>query len=111
MQNLTQSSANNRLFSDSGELGLMLLQPIGLALVSLAIVWWLMFYGKVGGEDTLICAIYTNRRCDVVASSAELAGYWAYRPFVMWIGLISLVLGFILPMTGQGQRLEILNKV
>jgi hypothetical protein len=111
MSNIAQSGSNGRIFSDSGDLGFKLLQPTGLALVSVAIVWWLLFYGRIGGENTIVCAFYTASQCDVIASSAELAGYLAYHPFVMWLGLVCLIIGFILPMTGHGPKRETINKV
>ncbi len=109
MQDLAQSTTSGRAFADSGELGFKLLQPLGLALVSLMVVWWLLFYGKDSGLDALSCAIYTNDNCEALATPARFAGPWAYRPWVLWIGLLVLIAGFVL--SAQARRADIVNKV
>ena len=64
------------------------LQSAGMALIAVALVWWITFYTKVGGiGDAWQCLIVTTGPCVDTIAKSELAGYFAYRPFLMWIGL------------------------
>jgi hypothetical protein len=74
-----------------------LLQPLGLALIAVAIVWWITFYTKVGGMGgAWECLFVTTVPCADTITQAELAGTLAYHPFLMWIGLALWVAGVVL---------------
>ena len=61
-----------------------LLQPIGMALIAIALVWWITFYSKVGGiGGAWECLFYSAAPCLETITKAELAGSFAYRPFLM----------------------------
>jgi MFS family permease len=61
--------------------GISLLQPIGIALISVAIVWWITFYTKIGGiGGAFPCLIFP-------CQGAEDAAGLAYSPFLLWLGL------------------------
>ena len=84
--------------------GIHLLQPIGMALIAVAVVWWATFYTTVGGVGgAWECLIYTAAGCQQAIAEAELAGGFAYRPFLMWIGLALWLAGVVL----NPRRLEI----
>ncbi|MGA7546186.1 MAG: OFA family MFS transporter, partial [Methyloceanibacter sp.] len=74
-----------------------LLQPLGLVLIAVALVWWITFYTKVGGiGGAWECLFITTAPCADTISQAELAGTFAYHPFLMWIGLALWVAGVVL---------------
>ncbi len=74
-----------------------LLQPLGLVLIAVALVWWITFYTKVGGiGGAWECLSITTAPCADTISQAELAGTFAYHPFLMWIGLALWVAGVVL---------------
>lgn len=84
--------------------GIRLLQPIGMALIAVAIVWWITFYTKQGGVGgAWECLLFTSVSCQNTITQAELAGYFAYRPFLMWLGLALWLGGIVL----SPRRLEI----
>jgi hypothetical protein len=84
--------------------GIRLLQPIGMALIAIAVVWWITFYTKAGGVDgAWECLIYSAAPCLDTINKSELAGAFAYRPFLMWIGLALWLAGIVL----NPRRLEI----
>jgi MFS family permease len=77
--------------------GIRLLQPIGMALIAVSIVWWITFYTKVGGiGGAWECLFYSAGPCLDTITKSELAGYFAYRPFLMWIGFALWVAGIVL---------------
>src|SRR3984893_2409065 len=77
--------------------GIRLLQPIGMALIAVSVVWWITFYTKVGGiGGAWECLFYSAGPCLDTITKSELAGYFAYRPFLMWIGLALWVAGIVL---------------
>ncbi|HEY8276627.1 MAG TPA: OFA family MFS transporter [Methyloceanibacter sp.] len=70
--------------------GISLLQPIGIALISVAIVWWITFYTKVGGiGGAFPCLIFP-------CQGAEDAAGLAYSPFLLWLGLALWLAGIVL---------------
>jgi MFS family permease len=74
-----------------------LLQPLGLVLIAAALVWWITFYTKVGGiGGAWGCLFITTTPCADTISQAELAGTFAYHPFLMWIGVALWVAGIVL---------------
>jgi MFS family permease len=81
-----------------------LLQPAGMALIAVALVWWIHFYTKAGGIDgAWECLVFTASFCQSAIAQAELAGSFAYRPFLMWIGLALWLAGIVL----NPRRIEI----
>jgi MFS family permease len=81
-----------------------LLQPIGMGLIAVALVWWITFYTKAGGiGDAWQCLFVTTGPCADGVAKAELAGYFAYRPFLMWVGVALWLVGVIL----NPRRIEI----
>jgi hypothetical protein len=61
------------------------------------VVWWITFYTKVGGiGGAWECLFYSAGPCLDTITKSELAGYFAYRPFLMWIGLALWVAGIVL---------------
>ena len=77
--------------------GIRLLQPIGMALIAVAMVWWITFNTKVGDMGgAWECLFFTATSCQNTLTQAELAGAFAYRPFLMWIGLALWVAGIVL---------------
>ena len=91
-------------WSDETRPGTRLLQPIGMALIAVAVVWWITFYTKVGGiGGAWECLVYSTAPCLDTITKSELAGYFAYRPFLMWIGLPLWITGIVL----SPKRLEV----
>ncbi len=84
--------------------GIDLLQPIGMALIAVAVVWWITFNTKADGiGGAWQCLFYSAASCLETINKAELAGAFAYRPFLMWIGLALWLAGIVL----SPRRLEI----
>ncbi|HZP08586.1 OFA family MFS transporter [Methyloceanibacter sp.] len=85
--------------------GIRLLQPIGLLLVAIAVVWWITFYTKQAGGIGGVweCLIYSAGPCLDAVAKAEAAGSFAYHPFLMWIGLALWFAGIVL----SPRRLEV----
>jgi MFS family permease len=82
---------------DETHSGIRLLQPIGVALIAVAVVWWITFYTKVGGiGGAFECLVIPTAPCQETVTTAELTGYFAYRPFLLWIGLALWVAGIVL---------------
>jgi hypothetical protein len=66
-------------------------------LIAVAIVWWITFYTKVGGiGDAWECLLYSAGPCLDTIAKAEATGSFAYRPFLMWIGLALWLAGIVL---------------
>jgi len=82
---------------DETRASIALLQPLGVALMSVALVWWITFYTKVGGiGGAWECLLITTAPCADTLTKSELAGYFAYRPFLMWIGIALWLAGIVL---------------
>jgi MFS family permease len=74
-----------------------LLQPVGMALMAVAIVWWIRTYNTVGGLGSAWeCLVFTTSACAEMLTRPELAGFLTYRPFLMWIGLALWLAGVVL---------------
>ena len=70
--------------------GISLLQPIGVSLVAVAVVWWITYYTKVGGfSGAFPCLVLP---CQTAADTGTLA----YSPFLLWIGLAVWLAGIVL---------------
>jgi len=83
--------------TDDTKPGIKLLQPLGVALIAVALVWWITFYTKVGGiGGAWECLFITTAPCGQTITAAELQGYFAYRPFLIWLGLALWLGGIIL---------------
>jgi MFS family permease len=81
-----------------------LLQPIGMALIAVALVWWITFYTQAGAiAGAWQCLFVTTGPCADAVAKAELAGSFAYRPFLMWIGVALWLAGVVL----NPRRIEI----
>ncbi len=75
-----------------------------MALIAVAIVWWITFYTKLGGiGGAWECLFFTTAACADTVAKSELAGYFAYRPFLMWIGVALWLAGVVL----SPRRIEI----
>jgi hypothetical protein len=76
--------------SEETRTGIRLLQPVGVALIAIAVVWWITFYTKVGGfGDAFPCLVLP---CQSPADTGTLA----YSPFLLWIGLAVWLAGIVL---------------
>jgi hypothetical protein len=74
-----------------------LLQPVGMALMAVAIVWWIRTYNTVGGLGSAWeCLVFTTSACAEMLTRPELAGYLTYRPLLMWIGAALWLAGIVL---------------
>jgi MFS family permease len=83
--------------TDEPKAGTRLLQPLGVALLSVAVVWWITYYTKVAGiSGAWECLFITTTPCGQTIDAAELQGYFAYRPVLIWIGLAVWAAGVIL---------------
>jgi MFS family permease len=74
-----------------------MLQRIGMALISVALVWWITFYMKVGGfGEAWPCLIWVTDHCATTMGQAQGQGLLAYYPFLMWLGLAVWIAGVVL---------------
>ena len=81
-----------------------LLQPVGMVLIALSLVWWITTYTKAGGiGGAWECLFITTGACAETIARPELAGYLAYRPFLMWLGVALWLAGVVL----NPRRIEI----
>jgi MFS transporter, putative metabolite:H+ symporter len=72
------------------------LKFIGFGLIGLSIVWWIDFFLAVKEIRTgLPCFVYTTSACSAIDTS-KLIGHLAYQPYLLWIGIIVLVVAFAL---------------
>jgi putative MFS transporter len=69
----------------------------GFVVFGISLTWWLNFYLSVREiASTLPCIFYTSAKCEVIASAAEIAGRWAFRPYLTWIGIGLVLIGIII---------------
>jgi MFS family permease len=81
-----------------------LLQPIGMCLIAFSLVWWITTYTKLGAlGGAWECLVFTTGACAEAMTRPELTGYFAYRPFLMWIGVAMWLAGVVL----NPRRIEI----
>jgi putative MFS transporter len=72
------------------------LKFVGFGLVGLSIVWWIDFFLAVKEIRTGIpCFVFTTAACSAIDTS-KLVGHLAYQPYLLWIGVIVLVVAFAL---------------
>jgi putative MFS transporter len=72
------------------------LKFIGFGLIGLSIVWWIDFFLAVKEIRTGIpCFVFTTAACSAIDTS-KLVGHLAYQPYLLWIGVITLVVAFAL---------------
>src|SRR5262249_16390006 len=68
----------------------------GVGLIGLSIVWWIDFFLAVKEIKTGIpCFVYTTAACSAIDTS-KLVGHIAYQPYLLWIGIVVLVVAFAL---------------
>jgi MFS family permease len=76
--------------ADETRTGIRLLQPVGVLLIAVAVVWWITYYTKVGGfSGAFPCLVLP---CQAAADTGTLA----YSPFLLWIGLAVWLAGVVL---------------
>jgi len=72
------------------------LKFVGFGLIGLSIVWWIDFFLAVKEIRTgLPCFVYTTAACAAIDTS-KLVGHLAYQPYLLWIGIVVLVVAFAL---------------
>ena len=72
------------------------LKFVGFGLVGLSIVWWIDYFLAVKQIATGIpCFVYTTSACSAIDSS-KLIGHLVYQPYLLWIGIVVLVVAFVL---------------
>jgi putative MFS transporter len=73
------------------------LKFIGFGLIGLSIVWWIDFYLAAKEIKTgLACFVYTTADCSAIIAKTKLVGHLAYQPYLLWIGIVVLVVAFVL---------------
>jgi MFS family permease len=81
-----------------------LLQPIGMALIAVALVWWITFYTKLGGiGEAWPCLVWVTAHCATVMGQSQAQGLLVYYPFLMWLGVAIWLAGVVL----NPRRIEI----
>jgi len=71
------------------------LQPAGMAIFAVALVWWITVYTDVGGiGEAWLCLFFTMGEC--AAAASQSAGTIGYHPFLLWLGLAVWVAGVAL---------------
>jgi MFS family permease len=85
------------LAADDASRNIRLLQSIGMALIAVALVWWITFYTKAGGiGEAWTCLIWVAAHCATVMGQAQAKGLLAYYPFLMWLGIAVWLAGVVL---------------
>jgi hypothetical protein len=80
--------------------GVALIIWVGLALCVFSVAWWLYYYSQYGGASAqfllkLPCvAVLTGDCADMQKRLAE-SSVPAYRPVLLWAGLVVLVIGVL----------------
>ena len=75
---------------------------LGAVLIAAALVWWMIFYGKVTKEvkasllDAVPCIFKYGGECGMIAAFTSLVGYTPYSPTLFWFGVAALGGGIIL---------------
>jgi hypothetical protein len=70
----------------------------GALLIGMSFFWWIYFNVNVTHDlgNSLPCLLYTTDLCAVTAGAAELAGQWAYHPYLLWVGVAVIIGTFFL---------------
>jgi putative MFS transporter len=72
------------------------LKFVGFGLIGVSIVWWIDFFLAVKEIRTgLPCFVFTTAACSAIDTS-KLVGHIAYHPWLLWIGIVVLVVAFAL---------------
>jgi putative MFS transporter len=68
----------------------------GAVLTGLALFWWIYFYVNVLKDpgNSVACLIYTTDRCAAAAAVPAAAGQWIYQPYLLWVGIVLLIVSF-----------------
>jgi len=73
----------------------------GISLL-LSLSGWLYFYLAAKQiANTLSCFLYTSARCETLVTAAEAAGKFAFKPYLTWIGLALVMVGFVMATTNK----------
>jgi MFS family permease len=73
-----------------------MLQRIGMALIAVAIVWWITFYAKLGGlGEAWACMIWVTSHCTTIMGQSQAESLLVYYPFLMWLGLAVWLAGVV----------------
>jgi MFS transporter, putative metabolite:H+ symporter len=68
----------------------------------LSLSWWLYFYlAAKEVATTLSCFVYTASRCETLIAAAEAAGKVAFQPYLTWIGVVLIAVGFVMAMVNK----------
>jgi MFS family permease len=90
--------------ADQVNRNIRLLQPIGMALIAVALVWWITFFTKLGGmSEAWACLVWPTAHCATVMGQDQAQGLLVYYPFLMWLGIAIWLAGVIL----NPRRIEI----
>jgi MFS family permease len=74
-----------------------MLQRIGMALIAVALVWWITSYTKLGGiGEAWACLIWVTDHCATLMGQAQATGALVYYPFLLWLGLAVWIAGVVL---------------
>jgi MFS family permease len=90
--------------ADQVNRNIRLLQPIGMCLIAVALVWWITFFTKLGGmSEAWACLVWPTAHCATVMGQDQAQGLLVYYPFLMWLGIAIWLAGVIL----NPRRIEI----
>jgi putative MFS transporter len=62
----------------------------------LALFWWIYFYVNVIKDpgNSVACLFYTTDQCATAANVPAAATQWIYHPYLLWVGIVLLVVSF-----------------
>jgi putative MFS transporter len=68
----------------------------GGVLTGLALFWWIYFYVNVLKDpgNSVGCLFYTTDQCAIAAHVPAAAGQWIYQPYLLWVGVVLLIVSF-----------------
>ena len=93
LKGLDEIAPPTSIFVDAGTS--FWLKFAGAISLLLSVSWWLYFYlAAKEVASTLSCMVYTSARCDTLIAAAEAAGKVAFKPYLTWIGIVLVVIGF-----------------
>ena len=74
----------------------------GAVVLLVSLSWWLYFYlAAKEVANTLPCLLYTSGRCETLVAAAEAAGKFAFQPYLTWIGIVLIAVGFVMAMMNK----------
>jgi len=69
----------------------------GFVTLLVTVAWWLYFYLAAKElSTTFVCLVYSNVRCDTLVAAAQQAGKVGYYPYLTWIGIALIIIGFVM---------------